>query len=262
MPRPGDKEPMLGPGPMMAVRENDEVFGAAGSSERRRSPASESWLMRIVLLVIIVALVGVGIWAVELQKSLQASTNTLASYDKVIADLRSQLSVTDESVNQTSAQAEDKLKELDSEIRKLWDNVWKRAKVRIDKNEVAITSLKNQQSAFIKTLNAQTEAVKTLDKKLDEFQVSLNVLIAQANIIPKNQADIAAAQKSISSLGSDIEKLRASFKTMALEQTELSVQSGEFEEWIDSFNGYRRQVSQKLYELEQAMQPAAPATPK
>ena len=258
MSRPRDKEPLLGPGPLAASRDHGEVYGKGGPRVSH-SGTSHSWLMRIVLLAIIVALVGVGVWAVELQKNLQDSRTTLAGYNQVINDLKAQLSVTDESVNQTSAQAEDKLKELDSEIRKLWDNVWKRAKTRIDQNEATLKSLKKQQASFLTALNNQTGAIKTFDETLNEYQRNLNALTVQANLIPDNQAKIAAAQKSVSDLISELEALKGSVKTLRGDQTVLAAQSGEFEEWIDSFNGYRRQVTQKLYEIEQALQPPAPA---
>lgn len=258
MSRPRDNEPMIGPGPLAASRDHAEVYGTKGGARISHAGAADSWLMRIVLLAIIAALVAVGIWAVELQKSLQDSRATLAGYNQVIGQLKAQLSVTDESVNQTSAQAEDKLKELDSEIRKLWDNVWKRAKTRIDQNEASLKSLKAQQASFLKTLNAQTGAIKNFDEKLGAYQQSLNTLTAQANLIPDNQQKIAAAQKSISNLITELETLKGSVKALRADQTVLAAQSSEFEEWVDSFNGYRRQVTQKLYEIEQALQPAAP----
>lgn len=260
MNRPRDKEPLVGSGPLAASRNDAEVYGVKGGPRVSRSGGSSSWLMRIVLLVIICALVAVGIWAVELQKSLQDSRTTLAGYNDVIGQLKTQLSVTDESVNQTSAKAEDKLKELDSEIRKLWDNVWKRAKTRIDQNEASLTSLKKQQASFLTALNDQTGAIKTFDEKLSDYQQLLNALTTQANLIPDNQAKIAAAQKAMSDLIGELEALKGKVKNLRGDQTVLSAQSEEFEEWVDSFNGYRRQVTQKLYEIEQALLPPAPAT--
>ncbi len=258
-----DKDPLLGPGPISPSREDNAVYGKKGGIRPDYAGGGVSWLTRFVLLIIIAALVGVGLWSVELQNNLQASRATLASYDEVIADLKSQLSVTDESVSQTTAQSEDKLKQLDLEIRKLWDNVWRKAKQRLDKNEAALKSLKNQQASFLTTLNGQTDALKTFDGKLDEFQVNLNILTGQADFIPQNTDDIANANKSISTLISQLENLKADLKSMQAEQTGLAAQSDEFEEWIDSFNGYRRQVTQKLYEIEQAVQApaAAPAAP-
>jgi len=100
------------------VPEKDDklIYGAKGGSAPSYAGGQTPWLTRVVLLVIFIALGGVAFWGIHLQTELQQSRATLADYDGVINELRKQLSVTDESINQTSAQADDRLKELDFEI--------------------------------------------------------------------------------------------------------------------------------------------------
>ena len=159
--------------------------------------------------------------------ALQQSRDTLVIYNQTIDTLKSQLSVTDENVSQTSAQAEDKLKHLETEIRKLWDNVWRKASRRLDEHEAQLTSLKNQQGGFVTTLNDQTAALQLLDGKFNDLQQAVTAVAKQAILAPQNEADVAAARQSISSLISRLEALGGDLKKLRTEQRSLAAQSAE-----------------------------------
>ena len=242
------QDPIMGTDAVVPVREDKHIYGKKGGLAPSYSGGQTSWLMRVVLLAIVVALGGVAWWGIELQKDLQASRKTLAEYDNVIGELRKQLSVTDESINQTTAQADDRLKELDFEIRKLWDNVWKRSRQRLDQNEANIKSLKNQQAAFLETINKQTELLASVDQNITDI----------AARFPQTELDAAEAKKATGSLISSIEGLRSDLKTIRSQQMSLAASTDEFDEWIESINGYRKQVNRKLADIEQEL--AAPTS--
>lgn len=246
------KEPIISAELAVPERDDKHIYGKKGSSGPSYAGGQTSWLTRVVLLIVFIALGAVAFWGIQLQNELNQSKQKLAEYDKVIMALREKLDITDESINQSSAQADDRLKQLDSEIRKLWDNVWKKSRKRLDSNEAGIAALKNQQASFLKTINEQTELLSTIDLSLGAISENFPVV----------QADAAEAKKATGTLVSSIESVRADVQSLRSQQLGLAAQSEEFEEWIESINGYRKSVNRRLSELEAQMNsPTAAPTP-
>ena len=74
-------------------------------------------------------------WAWQLQGRVQLAEEKIVDYDMRIGDLEARLSDTDEGMNQNAELQAAKIRELDTEVRKLWDNVWKEASERLAKLE-------------------------------------------------------------------------------------------------------------------------------
>src|SRR5690606_9437288 len=91
-----------------------------------------------MLIVLLLLLVGWGGWQ---QWQLLQAQQLQQAYQARVADLEQRLSVTDESMSESSVAMQVKLKELDSEIRKLWDNVWKRSKEQLAEHDQQLGSL-------------------------------------------------------------------------------------------------------------------------
>src|SRR6056297_3205425 len=97
--------------------------------ERRHgaaAPASGSAGAAIGRIVMAVALVVAAVacaWAWQLQQQLQAADAQMADYAGRLGDLEARLSDTDEGMTQNATVQAAKIRELDSEVRKLWDNV-------------------------------------------------------------------------------------------------------------------------------------------
>ena len=101
----------------------------AGSGERgqrtgngkKPSPATGSGVLaRLVMTVSLVAAAVACAWAWQLQSQLQQANDQMSSYATRIGDLEARLSDTDEGMNQNAEVQAVKIKELDSEVRKLW----------------------------------------------------------------------------------------------------------------------------------------------
>ena len=91
---------------------------------------------------------------------LRQAERTMAGYAVRIGDLEARLSDTDEGMNQNATVQAAKIRELDSEVRKLWDNVWKQAKDRLGKLEAASKSHSGK-------IAANEKSVKALQDKAD-----------------------------------------------------------------------------------------------
>ena len=90
------------------------------------------------------AVAGLGAWTYLLNEQLQSSRQQLTSAGDRLQVLEQRLSVTDESMSQSSVALQVKIKEMDGEIRKLWDNVWKRAKQDLAQHGKDIAALQAQ----------------------------------------------------------------------------------------------------------------------
>ena len=97
------------------------------------SPASTTALVLVVLIVLATA----GLSAYLYQK-LQLAEQSIVNYELRISDLERRLSVTDESMTESSVAMKVKVREMDSEIRKLWDNVWKKTKSRMAQHDAQL----------------------------------------------------------------------------------------------------------------------------
>jgi len=118
-----------------------------------------------------------------------------------------------------------------------------------------LKSLKNQQAAFLKTIDEQTALLATIDANL----------ASMTERFPTVEMDAAEAKKATGSLISSLEALRAEVQGLRTQQLGIAAQTDEFNEWIDSINGYRKLVNRRLDELETQITttssaPAAAAT--
>ena len=209
-----------------------------------------AWLLIAISLLVALA---VGWWAWQLQAQLSEANGQIADYAERIGDLEARLSDTDEGMNQNAQLQAVKIKELESEVRKLWDNVWKDASARLEKLEAASAS--------------QDKSVKGVQGTLTGTQSQLK---SATGDIAGLKADIADLKK----IESDLERLITSAKTnqaevervadnlnqinLALAKLERRVVSNE--EWVASINTFRKQVNTSLSQIQTAIR--AQSTPQ
>ena len=105
-----------------------------GNSRRGRTSSGRSGgyslLSRLLATVSLVVAAVACAWAWQLQQQLDQANVALVGYAERIGDLEARLSDTDEGMNQNATLQAAKIRELDTEVRKLWDNVWKKSKER------------------------------------------------------------------------------------------------------------------------------------
>jgi chromosome segregation ATPase len=201
---------------------------------------------KTLLLVMGVIMLLLGAWAGFLHMQLQATAKTLENYELRVADLEQRLSVTDESLNESGVAMKVKIREMDSEIRKLWDNVWKKSKQtfaehkallakqakNIQSNQQVVSSLKQQLSSnddVITTLQEQLVATQTMRKQLES-----------------NQQQLLSQQRNIENTADKVNRVTTT-------TTKLDKRVKSTEEWIESINGFRRQVNRDIDTLKQSV---------
>ena len=230
--------------------------GTASSAQRPavpKGPATASAgtgpLARVfIALALVVAAVACA-WAWQLQQALQESAARAEDYASRIGDLEARLSDTDQGMNQNAEVQAAKIRELDTEVRKLWDNVWKQASerlARLEKDAASQGKKIDTASAGLAVVQGQVKSAGTDIAKLKSVAGDLERLIASGKA---NQTEVERVADTINRVNLDMAKLGK------------RVQSNE--EWVQSINAFRQQVNTSLQELKAALraQSSPPAAP-
>lgn len=193
-------------------------------------------LARVLITVALVAAAAACGWAWQLQTQLRQANDQLVNYATRIGDLEARLSDTDEGMSQNAETQAEKLSKLDAEVRKLWDNVWKEARDRLGKLEVATAS--------------QGKSVKGMEGSLTSTQSQLKELSAEIAKLKSVSGDLARLMDSAKANQAEVERVADSLNRISLELAKLEKRVVGNEEWVGSVNAFRKQVNTTLSELQ------------
>lgn len=211
-----------------------------GSSRRGHDSSgrsgSYSLLSRLLATVSLVVAAVACAWAWQLQQQLDQAGLRLGGYAERIGDLEARLSDTDEGMSQNATLQAAKIRELDAEVRKLWDNVWKKSKERLAKLEASSASQGNRIANVEVSLNSvETKLVGAAGDiaKLKSVAGDLERLMSSARA---NQAEVERVADTLNRINLDLAKLG--------KRVEAN------EGWVGSINVFRKQVNANLAELQ------------
>ena len=225
------------------------VAGRRGDDSGRASRASGGagvWARLFITLSLVVAAVACA-WAWQLQQQLQQADRLMAGYADRIGDLEARLSDTDEGMTQNAAAQAVKLKELDSEVRKLWDNVWKKSKQRLSALEAA-------SGRHDKALKSLESSVPALESKL---QGSADDIAKLKNVA----GDLSRLMASAKANQAEVERVADTLNRIDLDLAKLDKRVRGNEEWVQSVDAFRRQVNASLSEVQNSVR-ALQGTPQ
>ena len=191
------------------------------------------------LLIFVAMCVGAGGWYLwdkveHLQASLSKSTDALTSSEQALSSLRQSLENRDKTLSKSGDQMTADIKELNSEVRKLWDVSNKRNKAALDEQGAAIARLQG---------DLKTQAAN-LDKKFDAATSSAASL----------KDDLQALKDSSNTLAGAIEQQRtelAKLKSQMATPNDLEDRITNLEIAIKSVDAYRKQVNTRLDQMDQ-----------
>ncbi|MBT7718073.1 MAG: hypothetical protein HN744_01615, partial [Halieaceae bacterium] len=132
-----------------------------------------------------------------------------------------------------------KIRDLDTEVRKLWDNVWKQSKERLGKLEASSKTYNKKIAANEKSLKATQTKVSSAANdlaKLKNVSGDLSRLISSAKA---NQAEVERVADTLNRINLDLAKINRQVKSN--------------EEGIRATDAFRRQVNGSINELESAI---------
>ncbi|MEH6582003.1 MAG: hypothetical protein V7754_08710 [Halioglobus sp.] len=193
------------------------------------------WARLFISVSLVVAAVACA-WAFQLQGQLQQSGKLLSGYEQRISDLEDRLSDTDEGMSQNATVQAAKIRELDKEVRKLWDNVWKKADKRLK-------VLESSSASNTKKIASATKAQSGDDAQLKSLKTDLAKLKTVAG-------DLDRLMSSAKSNQAEVERVADSLNKMKLDNSKLSKRVQSNEEWVGSVNAFRRQVNSSLTQMQ------------
>ena len=253
MPKDDDIDPI----PSISARRDGEAKGAAvprprggsrsnggGRSPEGGAPARPGLLSGIGLVVSLLIAIAACAWAWQLQERLTQAGFERERFEKRIADLEDRLADTDEGMSQNAAVQAAKIRELDSEVRKLWDNVWKRSKERLGKLEA---SEKRFESAI--AANAQT---------IEATQGDLSSALTDIAQLTRVAGDMERLVTSSRNSQAEIERVADALNTINLELARLAKRVGGNEESIRAINAFRQSTNASINQLRAGLRALQP----
>ncbi|MDG2046876.1 MAG: hypothetical protein P8J79_06630 [Halioglobus sp.] len=234
--------------PIVPTRDGDHQGNAysvepgGGLKNPRASHSSQPDTMNTAGVVTrstaIIALVAACIacaWGWQLQRQLQLANDQVADYATRIADLEARLSDTDEGMNQSAAVQAVKIAQLESEVRKLWDNVWKQSKLRLSKLETSTA--------------AQTKSIAGLEAGLASAESQLTELSGDADKLKSVADELERMITSTSLTQAEVERVADSLNRIDLAATKLNKEVAANQEAVRSIDAFRKQVNASLSQL-------------
>ncbi len=219
-----------------ATRFSDDSGAARQSPERSAKPGGAGiWARLFITVALVVAAVACA-WAWQLQEELRQSQYQLEQWGKRVSDLEDRLSDTDEGMSQNATVQAAKIRELDTEVRKLWDNVWKKARERLGKLETSSAS--------------QGKKIAANESALSTARAGLKSATADIGKLNTLAGDLERLMKNANSSQVEIERLADGVNQYNLELAKLNKRVGENEEWVSSINAFRGQVNAALTRLQ------------
>jgi len=194
------------------------------------------WLARLFIAVALVVAAGACFWAFQLQQQLEQASTQMERYAKRIGDLEARLSDTDEGLSQNTEAMAVKIKELFSEVDKLWASAWRRNKASIEELE--------------KTTASQVRKVTAAEKTIAANETQLKSAAADIARLKSVAGDLERLMASARSNQTEVERVADSLNRINVELTKLNKRVGDNEEWVNSINAFRAQINRTISELQ------------
>lgn len=242
------KDDDIAPIPSISARREGVARAASAPRPRARGPSARGRgdrarpgrLFSALLGLSLLAASGACVWAWQLQERLVQAGHTLERYAGRIADLEDRLADTDEGLNQNAVVQAARIRELDSEVRKLWDNVWKRAKERLGKLEASEK----------RAAGAAAATREDLAQALADIARLRNTAGAMEGLMARSQRSQA-----------EVERVADTLNAINLELARLNKRVADNEEWISAINAFRQTTNASISQLQASLRSlqAAPA---
>jgi chromosome segregation ATPase len=196
------------------------------------------WARLFITVALVVAAVACA-WAWQLQQQLDQAGHAMERYAQRIADLEDRLSDTDEGMNQNATLQAAKIRELDTEVRKLWDNVWKKNKERLGKLEA--------------TTKSHSGKIASNQKSLASAQSAIQGAAADLAKLKSVSGDLQRLMSSAKTNPAEVERVADALNKLTLEFSKLNKRVQSNEEWVGSVNAFRRQINATISDMQTAI---------
>ena len=238
-----DEIPMVAPARDEIASFNRSRGGnkSASKSTMQSAPAGMGGGAKFMLFLSFVLAAAAVAGAAYLYQQLTATQASLSAAADRVSSLENRLSSTDESMTASTATHGVRIKELTSEVDKLWAARRKSSGMQ-DKNTKNLGAHANK-------LSKTEKLVTTLQQSLAGLRVQLEAAKALPSQVKSLQSGAIASQATVSEIEEAVDSAR---KALSVVQKRVA----ENEEWVASFNAYRRQTNDALQQLKRVTSPS------
>ncbi|WP_148042177.1 hypothetical protein [Zhongshania marina] len=224
---------------------------APAAAPAAEAPAGGSGgFVMFMLTVLILLLCGASYYLYDQLNSAQAQL--LAGQERIDA-LEKRLSSADESISESTVTTSVKLKELDQEVRKLWDNVWKKQKEELAEHDATLGKQKIEMDKAVKRIVALEAKLKTSEEQLSKISKSYNSdresITSMAGKLDRVIAQAEVNRKELLNMGKQV----ASGGGLDARVKDVERRITQNEEWLDSVNAFRKQVNRDIESMRQTV---------
>lgn len=206
----------------------------------------------IVVLIVVVAGGGWFLWdkMQRLEENLNRSLAALTQSEQALIGLQQSLENRDKTLSKSGDQMAAEIKELNNEVRKLWDLANKRNRVAIEAQAKTLASLEASFTSLSATLEKQVAALNAGIKDAKEQSVAYKTGVAELqSALARQQAVLDKQKAEIDKQKADLAKLR----TQLAGPSDLEDRITNMEVAIQSIDAYRRQVNVRLDQFDQQL---------
>ena len=222
--------------PSVAARRDEGVDSAPGNAipGRGRDGSGKGGASQVLVILSFIAVCALSAYAWYSYQLISELTADQSRTGKQVQSLENLLTDTDETVTKSAAAMGAQLNLLDSEVRKLWD-------ARKTSNR-ALSDLEKADKTTDATL-------KTLQENGFRQKKTLDALTADLTELQALSADIERLAGSARQIQNDVERLADDVNRANLERASIGNRVTANEEWVESINGFRKQVNANVSQL-------------
>ncbi len=229
-----------------ADQDDVATYRRSGRSEAPKQSNFNGLLVFVIVLMAIMMGIG-GYTLYEVQLKLAESNELLEQGQENIRALDSRLAATGTDVSKTLQDVRAQVETNFSEIDKLWRVAYRQNRPDIQKNLRAIAELKDDLGGKVNAMDASVRQMTS------QYQTMLSELTSlRAGLLKDNEELIT----EIALLRGQVQDQSVAQEAGKREVNALTRQVKETQEAIDSIDQHRRQISQKLVELQNLIQGA------
>jgi chromosome segregation ATPase len=246
--------------PKISLSIDDEDIAQRAAMKKPAEPASPldagpkggggGGFVMFMLTLLVLVLSGVSYYLYDQLSGTQAQ---LMLGQKRIDALEQRLSSADESISESTVTTSVKLKELDQEVRKLWDNVWKKQKDELAQHDATLDKQQSEMDKSIKRIGALEAKLKTSDEQLSKIVKSYSsdreAFTSMSGKLDRVIAQSEVNRKELLNMGKQV----AAGGGLDVRVKDLERRITQNEEWLDSVNAFRKQVNRDIESMRQTM---------
>ena len=235
-----EKDDKLDNIPAIKPGQDDALYRRSGKSEAPKQSNFNGLLVFVILLMVIVMGVG-GYTLYEVQLKLDEANVLLGKGQDNIKALEDRLAATGTDVSKTLQDMQEQIKENFKQIDLLWGHAYRTNKPNITKNTDAIAALRKNLEGEVKPLTQSVNRVKSNFQTLSDEMSGV-----QQNL----QDDAEEITTQVALVRGQVEDQAVVVEANRRNATALTKQLVEVQEAIDVIDAYRRQINQRLIDLQ------------